>query len=276
MPVRARQRRIDPAAVVRTRRRGAPAAPGIRQPPPGPAIQVAAGFPIRAARPQDLPGRPAPANRAVPDRRAVPAASRAMVRAGPVPAAASRVGAVASRVRVDRAAAAIQVAAAADPGVGPAAVRHRTRRWPAGRWTARRWTPGRWTARRCTTGRCCAGGSGWSTLPPTGRVARRGDDRVDLGVGRDGLDESVFTGAGAEDENLHGAHPIGSRCRPCHAVSVPDTHPAPDHDAWLVQTLQSHREAVLWKLDGLCPTTTSADRLTPTGTNLLGLVKHLA
>ena len=124
MPVRARQRRLDPAAVVRPGRRGAPAGPGIRQPRPGPAIRVAAGFPIRAARPQGLPGRPAPANRAVPDRRAGPAASRAMVRAGPVPAAASRVGAVASRVRVDRAAAAASpVAAAADPGVGPAAVR---------------------------------------------------------------------------------------------------------------------------------------------------------
>ena len=46
------------------------------------------------------------------------------------------------------------------------------------------------------------------------RVARRRDDRVDLGVGRDGLDECVFTGAGTEDENLHGAQPIGSSGRP--------------------------------------------------------------
>ena len=124
MPVRARQQRLDPAAVVRPGRREAPAGPGIRQPRPGPAIRVAAGFPIRAVRRQDLPGRPARANRVVPALRAVPAASRAMVRAGPVPAAASRVGAVASRVRVDRAAAvAIPVAAAAGSGVGPAAVR---------------------------------------------------------------------------------------------------------------------------------------------------------
>ena len=56
---------------------------------------------------------------------------------------------------------------------------------------------------------------------------------------------------------------------------MPDTHPAPDHDAWLVQTLQSHREAVLWKLDGLSDHDVRRP-LTPTGTNLLGLVKHLA
>jgi len=56
---------------------------------------------------------------------------------------------------------------------------------------------------------------------------------------------------------------------------MPDTHPAPDHDAWLVQTLQSHREAVLWKLDGLSDHDIRRP-LTPTGTNLLGLVKHLA
>jgi hypothetical protein len=56
---------------------------------------------------------------------------------------------------------------------------------------------------------------------------------------------------------------------------MPNTHPAPDHDAWLVQTLQSHREAVLWKLDGLSELDVRRP-LTPTGTNLLGLVKHLA
>ena len=56
---------------------------------------------------------------------------------------------------------------------------------------------------------------------------------------------------------------------------MPDTHPAPDHDAWLVQTLQSHREAVLWKLDGLSDHDIRRP-LTSTGTNLLGLVKHLA
>ncbi|WP_256794878.1 DinB family protein [Terrabacter sp. Ter38] len=56
---------------------------------------------------------------------------------------------------------------------------------------------------------------------------------------------------------------------------MPDTHPAPDHDAWLVQTLQSHREAVLWKLDGLSDHDIRRP-LTSTGTNLLGLVRHLA
>jgi hypothetical protein len=56
---------------------------------------------------------------------------------------------------------------------------------------------------------------------------------------------------------------------------VPNTHPAPDHGAWLVQTLQAHRDAVLWKLDGLSEYDARRP-LTPTGTNLLGLVKHLA
>ena len=50
------------------------------------------------------------------------------------------------------------------------------------------------------------------------RVARRGDDRVDLGIGRDGLDESVFTGAGAEHEDLHGAQP---RVRPGEPAGLP-------------------------------------------------------
>ena len=46
------------------------------------------------------------------------------------------------------------------------------------------------------------------------RVARRRDDRIDLGVGCDGLDECVLTGAGTEDEDLHGGQPIGSSGRP--------------------------------------------------------------
>jgi len=50
---------------------------------------------------------------------------------------------------------------------------------------------------------------------------------------------------------------------------------APDHHAWLVSTLQSHRDAMLWKLDGV-PEHDARRPLTPTGTNLLGLVKHLA
>jgi len=39
--------------------------------------------------------------------------------------------------------------------------------------------------------------------------------------------------------------------------------------------LQSARDALLWKLDGLCEYEIRRP-LTPTGTNLLGLVKHLA
>jgi hypothetical protein len=50
---------------------------------------------------------------------------------------------------------------------------------------------------------------------------------------------------------------------------------APDHLAWLVSTLQSHRDAMLWKLEGV-PEHDARRPLTPTGTNLLGLVKHLA
>jgi len=56
---------------------------------------------------------------------------------------------------------------------------------------------------------------------------------------------------------------------------VPNTHPAPDHGAWLVQTLQAHRDAVLWKLDGLSEYDVRRP-MTPTGTNLLGVVKHVA
>ncbi|WP_323096371.1 DinB family protein [Intrasporangium sp. YIM S08009] len=54
-----------------------------------------------------------------------------------------------------------------------------------------------------------------------------------------------------------------------------DVSDAPDHLAWLVSTLQSHRDAVLWKLEGV-PEHDARRPLTPTGTNLLGLVKHLA
>ena len=55
-------------------------------------------------------------------------------------------------------------------------------------------------------------------------------------------------------------------------TDAPDT---PDHLAWLVSTLQSHRDAILWKLEGV-PEHDARRPLTPTGTNLLGLVKHLA
>jgi hypothetical protein len=49
----------------------------------------------------------------------------------------------------------------------------------------------------------------------------------------------------------------------------------PDQKADLRRYLQSAREAVLWKLDGL-PEYDVRRPMVPTGTNLLGLVKHLA
>ena len=50
---------------------------------------------------------------------------------------------------------------------------------------------------------------------------------------------------------------------------------APDPKADLHRYLQSARDALLWKLDGLSEYDARRP-LTPTGTNLLGLVKHLA
>ena len=49
----------------------------------------------------------------------------------------------------------------------------------------------------------------------------------------------------------------------------------PDPKGDLLGYLQAGREAVLWKLEGLCEYDVRRP-LTPTGTNLLGLVKHLA
>ncbi|WP_415949405.1 DinB family protein [Streptomyces sp. KLOTTS4A1] len=49
----------------------------------------------------------------------------------------------------------------------------------------------------------------------------------------------------------------------------------PQAKAHLQRYLQSAREALLWKLDGLCEYEIRRP-LTPTGTNLLGLVKHVA
>lgn len=43
----------------------------------------------------------------------------------------------------------------------------------------------------------------------------------------------------------------------------------------LLRYLQAARDAVVWKLEGLSPTDQRRP-LTPTGTNLLGMVKHLA
>lgn len=50
---------------------------------------------------------------------------------------------------------------------------------------------------------------------------------------------------------------------------------APDPKADLHRYLQTAREALLWKLDGLSEYDIRRP-LTPTGTNLLGLVKHVA
>jgi hypothetical protein len=49
----------------------------------------------------------------------------------------------------------------------------------------------------------------------------------------------------------------------------------PNPKADLLRYLQDAREALLWKLDGLCEYDIRRP-LTPTGTNLLGLVKHVA
>jgi uncharacterized damage-inducible protein DinB len=51
--------------------------------------------------------------------------------------------------------------------------------------------------------------------------------------------------------------------------------PGPDPKADLCRYLQAARDALLWKLDGLSEYD-SRRPLTPTGTNLLGLIKHLA
>jgi uncharacterized damage-inducible protein DinB len=48
-----------------------------------------------------------------------------------------------------------------------------------------------------------------------------------------------------------------------------------DPKADLLRYLQAGREALLWKLEGLCEYDIRRP-LTPTGTNLLGLVKHVA
>lgn len=50
---------------------------------------------------------------------------------------------------------------------------------------------------------------------------------------------------------------------------------SPDPKAELQKYLQAAREALLWKLDGV-PEYDARRPLTPTGTNLLGLVKHVA
>ena len=49
----------------------------------------------------------------------------------------------------------------------------------------------------------------------------------------------------------------------------------PDPKDTLVEYLQSARDAIVWKVEGLSEYDARRP-LTPTGTNLLGLVKHLA
>ncbi|MER7170257.1 DinB family protein [Streptomyces mesophilus] len=57
-------------------------------------------------------------------------------------------------------------------------------------------------------------------------------------------------------------------------MNTPKPHaPTPEED--LLEYLQAARDALVWKLDGLSEYDARRP-LTPTGTNLLGLVKHLA
>ncbi|WP_037604458.1 DinB family protein [Streptacidiphilus rugosus] len=58
--------------------------------------------------------------------------------------------------------------------------------------------------------------------------------------------------------------------------NVPHTHVAPrDEKAILLRSMERHRDAVLWKLEGLDDEALRRP-MVPSGTNLLGLVKHLA
>src|SRR5205809_7483213 len=57
----------------------------------------------------------------------------------------------------------------------------------------------------------------------------------------------------------------------CHALGMSGWDPKTD----LRRYLQAAREALLWKLDGLSEYGIRRP-LTPTGTNLLGLIKHVA
>ncbi|MGO4956642.1 DinB family protein [Luteococcus sp. Sow4_B9] len=75
------------------------------------------------------------------------------------------------------------------------------------------------------------------------------------------------------------SHPASPQ--PLDTPELPET-PAPSGNAQPLETkalllryLQSERDAVLWKVEGLDESALRTPR-TPTGTNLLGLVKHLA
>ena len=67
---------------------------------------------------------------------------------------------------------------------------------------------------------------------------------------------------------------VGRLARPEHAPAA-DRPALDDLKGWLLRYLQSARDALLWKLEGLSEYDLRRP-LTPTGTNLLGLVKHLA
>ena len=67
----------------------------------------------------------------------------------------------------------------------------------------------------------------------------------------------------------------GATLRPTHSVWHSAYVQASDPKAHLSQYLQRARDALLWKLDGLSEYDIRRP-LTPTGTNLLGLVKHVA
>ncbi len=72
---------------------------------------------------------------------------------------------------------------------------------------------------------------------------------------------------------------IAVRCRRGLLISARMTTPVTPYTAAEKQTLHAsldrHRDAVLWKLEGLDDEQLRRP-MTPTGTNLLGLVKHLA
>ncbi|WP_330459558.1 DinB family protein [Streptomyces sp. NBC_00820] len=58
-------------------------------------------------------------------------------------------------------------------------------------------------------------------------------------------------------------------------MTTPDARYGADEKKTLLASMNRHRDAVLWKLDGLDDEQLRRP-MTPTGTSLLGLVKHLA
>src|SRR5918995_4766377 len=68
---------------------------------------------------------------------------------------------------------------------------------------------------------------------------------------------------------------VGAGNQPCLAGAMLAGMPEADPKADLCRYLRVAREALLWKLDGLSEYDVRRP-LVPTGTNLLGLVKHVA